>query len=468
MPQPELPRGEHPAPGTPLRARFAGAVGVWLGGLSRAAGQGSGSVIGGHAILAIEPRALARFAAGREVALVSGTNGKTTTTKLLARALGAATGQEVVTNPEGANLPAGLAAALAGGRPGAPAALEVDEAWLGRVAAEVKPGALVLLNLSRDQLDRNNEVRLVAERWRQACQSLPAGAVVVANADDPLVAWAGSAGRRVIWAGAGLAWKDDAAGCPQCGGQVTFLDGADRNGAGWKCRECGFARPQPDIWLEDPGPDGSAVLSSGERRALHLELPGRCNQANAVTALATVLALGHSPEAALAAMAKVSEVGGRYATMGVAGVEARLLLAKNPAGWVEVFDMLAPAPGPVVVAINARTADGQDPSWLWDVPFERLGGRRVVATGERYLDLAVRLHYAGVEHVRERDLLRAVGAGGACAPGHDDPPGHAAAPGHGGAGPAPVPAARTKVDVVANYTAFHDLLARVRAGSRRR
>ncbi|HET9061473.1 MAG TPA: DUF1727 domain-containing protein, partial [Acidimicrobiales bacterium] len=108
---------------------------------------------------------------------------------------------------------------------------------------------------------------------------------------------------------------------------------------------------------------------------------------------------------------------------------ARLLLAKNPAGWSEVFDMLGPAGTPVVVAINARTADGHDPSWLWDVPFERLSGRTVVATGERCLDLAVRLHYAEVEHVVERDIAAAVLR-------------------HEGA-----------VDVVANYTAFHQLLA---------
>lgn len=145
---------------------------------------------------------------------------------------------------------------------------------------------------------------------------------------------------------------------------------------------------------------------------------------------------GSAAERALAAMQAVEEVAGRYTTIESAGTVARLLLAKNPAGWADVFDMLAPAPGPVVVAINAQTADGHDPSWLWDVPFERLQGRRVVATGERYLDLAVRLHYAGVAHDKELDLLRALAAAG---PG--------------------------KADVVANYTAFHQFLARAkRAG----
>jgi UDP-N-acetylmuramyl tripeptide synthase len=198
-----------------------------------------------------------------------------------------------------------------------------------------------------------------------------------------------------------------------------------------------WVRPRPALWLDATVAGGRAVMASGEGHDLALQLPGRCNQANAVTVLGTVLALGYpAPRAlaALTAMAAVRDVAGRYASIESGATSARLLLAKNPAGWAEVFDMLAPPPGSVVVAINARTADGHDPSWLWDVSFERLAGRSVVATGERYLDLAVRLHYAGVEHVAQPDLVRAVEAAG---PG--------------------------KVDVVANYTSFHQLLARLRS-----
>jgi UDP-N-acetylmuramyl tripeptide synthase len=126
-------------------------------------------------------------------------------------------------------------------------------------------------------------------------------------------------------------------------------------------------------------------------------------------------------------------VDGRYRVVPVGGSQARLLLAKNPPGWLEVFDMLAPPPGPVVVVINARLADGRDPSWLWDVPFERLAGRPVAATGERSRDLAVRLWYAGVEHQRIPDPVDAIRA----------------------LGPGPV-------DVAANYTALRDLDARLR------
>jgi UDP-N-acetylmuramyl tripeptide synthase len=432
------------------------AVGRGLGTLSRAAGRGSGSVIGGHAILAIQPDALRLLAGGRQVLLVSGTNGKTTTTKLLSAALASSTGgpSPVVTNLLGANMPTGLAAALAAGPPRAPAVLEVDEAWLERVAAQVRPSVLVLLNLSRDQLDRNNEVRQVAQRWRRACQEATA-AVVVANADDPLVAWAAAGAGKVTWVGAGLRWHNDATGCPECGGPIVFGEGAFGEGAragapggpdqGWRCQGCGFSRPEPGIWLEAGEAGGRAAFATGESYPLRLRLPGRCNQANAVMAMAGVLGAGGSAGAAVEAMTAVNEVAGRYATLELGALKARLLLAKNPAGWAEVFDMLAPAPAPVVIAINARTADGHDPSWLWDVPFEVLRGRPAIATGERATDLAVRLHYAQVDHELVPDLVDAVRSAGRHGPG-----------GNGA----------TRVDVVANYTSFHQLLARSGRGQR--
>ena len=397
-----------------------------MGALSRRMGRGGGSVIGGRAILALDPRALSVLAAGRPVALVSGTNGKTTTTRLLAAAL--ETAGPVVTNVQGANLPPGLAATLASGAPGAPAALEVDEAWLPAVVAQTKPRAVALLNLSRDQLDRNNEVRDLADKWRRAFAAAPA-TTVIANADDPLVVWGAGQAAEVVWVAAGQPWTDDAGGCPSCGGRISFGDDAAE--AGWACGDCQLERPPVDIRIVDRG-----LIVRGEQTIpLQLQLPGRANRANAAVALALAEALGVAPVVAAPSLGLVSEIAGRYAVVPVGGRRARLLLAKNPAGWLEVFDFLQPAPAPVVVAINARIADGRDPSWLWDVPFERLRDRQVVATGERSRDLAVRLGYAEVEHTREPDLLKAVDAAGAAT-----------------------------VDVVANYTSFQQLRAQSGAG----
>jgi CobQ-like glutamine amidotransferase family enzyme/UDP-N-acetylmuramyl tripeptide synthase len=370
--------------------------------------------------LLLEPDLLRVLAADRPVALVSGTNGKTTTTHLLAAALGG-TGR-VATSSAGANLPPGLAVALAAA-PGAPAVLEVDEAYLGAVAAAVAPRVVVLLNLSRDQLDRVSEVRMVANRWRQALSGLET--TVVANADDPLVVWAAGSAPKVIWVAAGLLWRGDAAGCPSCDGQIVFSDGqaAADPGAGWAC-VCGFARPHPDARLVGR----ELVTADGRHLAVTLLLPSRANRANAAVAAVAAGVLGVDEADALGAMASVAAVEGRFATVTHGTVGARLLLAKNPAGWTELLDLLDGGTDPVVTGINARIADGHDPSWLWDVDFERLAGRLVVATGDRRRDLAVRLRYAGVAHMTVADQLDALGASGA-----------------------------GRVEYVGNYTAFQDL-----------
>jgi lipid II isoglutaminyl synthase (glutamine-hydrolysing) len=178
----------------------AARVGVAVADLSKRLGRGGGSVIGGRAILALDPRALKNLVGDRVVALVSGTNGKTTTTSLLGAVMG--TAGPVATNVLGANQPPGLAAALASGPRGGSAVLEVDEAWMERVAPATRPAVVLLLNLSRDQLDRNNEVRQLAARWRRTFDGQD-GTLVVANADDPLVAWSAMGAPRVCWVGAG-------------------------------------------------------------------------------------------------------------------------------------------------------------------------------------------------------------------------------------------------------------------------
>jgi UDP-N-acetylmuramyl tripeptide synthase len=410
--------------------------------------------------LRIDPGLLATLAAGRRVAVVSGTNGKTTTTRMLAAALTEDGAPPVATNATGANMPAGHVAALVEADGSPVCVLEVDEGYLGRVIEEARPRVVVLLNLSRDQLDRIAEVRMLVDRWRTALRSLTPpgegsrgtasgegsrgtasgegaqGTVVVANADDPMVAWAASTAPAVRWVGAGQVWHHDAVGCPACGGRIEF-GGA----AGWACDRCEFARPEPEALVE-----GSIlVLADGTRLALDIALPGQFNRSNAamVAVAAPLMAADLTVEDALVRLSSVTEVAGRFASRLRSGHPVRLLLAKNPAGWTAILDLLdeTSAPDtPVVLSINARTADGFDPSWLWDVPFERLAGRTVVATGDRYRDLAVRLRYAGVGCTPEGDPLAAVDRAVARAADRPEP------------GP---------VDVLGNYTAFADLRARL-------
>lgn len=396
------------------RFALARAAGAATAALSRRTGRGGGTTIGGRVTLLLDPAALSRAAAGRELALVSGTNGKTTTRTLLVAAL--ATRGPVVSNGGGANLPPGLTAALLADRSSRVGVLEVDEPFLPRVVDAVHPRAVVLLNLSRDQLDRYAEVGRLAGIWREALGAEGAPAAV-ANADDPLVVWAAAAAREVVWVAAGQRWTFDSTSCPACGGIL------DRRDDGWSCPACGLARPQPAWSVHErtvTGPDGTAY-------DVELALPGDVNVGNAALAAAAAGLWGVPPAEAFAAMARIPSVEGRYLETTYAGRAVRLLLAKNPAGWVEAIGMARPN-APAVVAVNARAADGRDPSWLWDVPFERLQGRRAVATGERSRDVAVRLRYAGVEHVRVDDPAEALRTAAATA----------AAP----------------VEVLANYTAF--------------
>ena len=407
-----------------MREQLASVTTRAVNAVSRLLRRGQGTVAGGRAGLRIDPRLLEHLSAGRQVALVTGTNGKTTTTRLLTVALGA-NGDAVVSNETGSNMPPGHVAALTGSD--APkAVLEVDESYLPRVLTATSAAAAVLLNLSRDQLDRTNEVRMVAGRWRAALAAAPR-TQVVANADDPLVVWGAGAARGVHWVGAGLRWRLDAIGCPSCEGRITF--GEDT----WRCQDCGFARPQPEATLAHDA-DGSArgVWADGRCLPIRLMLPGRFNQANALMAAVAAEACGIAAADALVAMADVHDVAGRFSVRAFGDASARLMLAKNPAGWDELLDLVANGAAPLVVSINARTADGADPSWLWDVPYERLAGRSVVATGDRFRDLSVRLRYAGVDHRTEPDPHRAV----LTASEEGD-----------------------LVDVIGNYTAFHDLLA---------
>jgi lipid II isoglutaminyl synthase (glutamine-hydrolysing) len=371
---------------TDTRFALARTAGSLAAGLSRRTGRGDGTTIGGRVTLSLDPHALAHAAAGRDLALVSGTNGKTTTRTLLVAAL--STLGPVASNSGGANLPTGLTAALTADRGSRNGVLEVDEPFLPAVSAAVHPRAAVLLNLSRDQLDRYAEVRRLAGIWRAALAE-PGSPVVVANCDDPLVAWAASVAGSRIWVSAGQRWAADAAVCPQCGGVIA------RDGTGWSS-DCGLTRPDPD-WLVDAD---QVIDATGGRHRVSLSIPGEVNVGNAALAAAAATLWEVAPADAFAAMSGIGEVEGRYLTTTYAGSRVRLLLAKNPAGWIEALSMIPADTRTVVVAVNARAADGRDPSWLWDVPFEVLRGRRAIATGERSRDVAVRLHYAGVEHVR--------------------------------------------------------------------
>ena len=363
----------------PIRARVATTLGEAAGRVSRLTGRGDGSVIGGVVGLRVAPDLLSQLAAGRQIVLVTGTNGKTTTTRLVTAAIGSL-GQEVASNAFGANMESGLVSALSSA-PDAPyAVLEVDERYLPSMIKATNPRVVVLLNLSRDQMDRAAEIWLVARRWRETFAAAP-DIRVVANADDPLVAWAAGSASHVTWVAAGQRWHEDSWCCPECGSHLR------RDELGWRCGECGLSRPSARWVLEGD----SVIDAAGTVRELGLSLPGRANRSNAVMALAVAGLFGATVDQALPNLRSVVSVAGRYTTVQRRGRTLHLLLAKNPAGWLEAFDVLDPDRRPVLLAVNAQVPDGKDTSWLWDVDYRVLRGRPVLVAGERRIDLAVRL-----------------------------------------------------------------------------
>lgn len=391
------PSTQHVLPQQSLRLSAALSAGRLAGGLSRRLGRGSGTVVRGRIALAVAPDALQRLAAGRRSIVVTGTNGKSTTTRLIAAALGG----DVATNADGANMAPGILTALDDSDSGT-AVLETDELHVPAVLRATGAEVLVTLNLTRDQLDRTHEVSRTARVWATAVatagESTGRPVTVVANAADPHVVDAAQSGAPV-WVDPGLRWTEDASVCPRCGRLLDWGDDGRWSSA------CGFAMPQAQYTLTPTG----VMLPDGRDLPVPLKLPGDVNRGNAAFAIAVAGVFGVAPELAAERLADVDVVDGRYATLDLGGRPAQLFLAKNPAGWAAALSMID-QDSVLAVGINARIADGTDTSWLYDVPFERLAGRVVGALGDRRDDLAVRLHYAGATPLIDDDPVRLAAA----------------------------------------------------------
>ena len=405
-----------------MNARLAAAVtaGKAAGLVTRGLRRGGGTALPGLVATRLAPDIVARLGRqlGRGRVLITGTNGKTTTTRILAGALEEA-GVRYLNNREGSNLMRGIATTLlaaagpTGAIAGARATLglfETDEATLPLAARALAPTVLTFTNLFRDQLDRYGEVDTVAAFWRDALAAAPRDATLVLNADDPSVAelsidWAGP----VHWFGlddeaqaseGGGAF--DARWCRVCGGTFAYSRRYFAHIGFWRCTGCGRERPTPDTTAEglELGLD-EATFHVPTLGRVTMPLTGTYNVYNALAAIATARVLGLADSAVVAGLAGVRAAFGRQEVVELEGRTLRLLLCKNPAGANQVLRLLAGLPGEgalnVVAALNDRFADGQDVSWIWDVDYELVAGRigNCWAAGDRAEDMALRLKYAG-------------------------------------------------------------------------
>jgi UDP-N-acetylmuramyl tripeptide synthase len=412
------------------RLSLALLAGRLSGTASRVSRRGGGTTLPGLAAQRLYPRLIRDIAARlpEGVVLVSGTNGKTTTSRLLASML-SASGKRVVHNRTGSNLVRGIAASLVAdahlnGEPAADIGLfETDEAVLPGLLREVAPRAVILNNLFRDQLDRYGELDTLYTAWERAVSGLPADTRLVLNGDDPALARLGEeASCRVTFFGldapelslSELPHAADATACARCKRPLVYSAIYVSHIGEYHCANCGFTRPEPDLrasGLVLHGTSGAELSLQGlygERR-VRLNVPGLYNVYNALAATAGASALGLPWGPVARAYADFTAAFGRFERVRAENREIVLALVKNPVGCNEVLRMFSsePSPEPVLVIINDKTADGRDVSWLWDADFEMLaslpGG--IITSGLRAADMGLRLKYAGVPveriHVEE-------------------------------------------------------------------
>ncbi|WP_420637884.1 MurT ligase domain-containing protein [Candidatus Poriferisocius sp.] len=387
------------------------------GRLSRLTGRGGGTTLPGLVLNRLRPESTAEMARSLPdgVALISGTNGKTTTARLVRAALDAS-GSHVVANTAGANLERGVATALLDAPDAQLGLFEVDEAALPGLMAKVRPRSVTLMNLFRDQLDRYGELEHLARRWGDAVAALEPGTTVIYNADDPAVADIVADHPATVSYGIDdprtgrphLPHAADSSQCRRCGTPLEYDLITIAHLGRWSCPACGLSRGRPQVRatrVAMHGLDGQrlAMATPGGPIELSLRLPGMHNSYNALAATATALALDLTPEVIGPALAHRQAAFGRAERTLVDDVRVTTLLAKNPAGANENIHTLLLEGGPLhlLVLLNDRTADGQDVSWIWDVDYELLpaNGRLASLTlaGDRAFDLALRFRYAGFD-----------------------------------------------------------------------
>ena len=392
--------------------------------LSHQAGH-AGTALPGLTAERIAPGVAARIADDLgPVVLISGTNGKTTTSHLLVQML-ERDGRAVVANRSGANLGQGLTASLVAeagldGRlraAGAVGVFEVDEAALGAAAGALSVSQLVLLNLFRDQLDQFGETDAIVHKWQTLCANLPATTALVSCADDPRLAHLVStrSGPSVLFGlvqpttpAPDMTLTPDVPNCPRCDWSLAQGWATVGHLGSFVCQHCGFRRREPDVGVrvvESHGIDGQTLAFRTPRSSKELPvvvgLPGMSSAYNSAAAVAAAMSVGVAVERAVEALADATPAFGRFEEVELNGRRVVLTLGKNPVSLGELARVAIESKvAAVLFAFNDGFADGQDVSWFWDVNVAPLlDGRPYAISGARAADFLLRLKYGAVDGI---------------------------------------------------------------------
>ena len=418
-----------------FRAVLAILVCKLLRGLSRLLRRG-GTAMPGRVALKICPNLLTLLAKNVKTVAITGTNGKTTSARMVEEAFSRA-GKSYLTNRSGANLLSGITtefvmnSTLSGRVDKEYAVIECDEAAARTVFGQLRPRVVVVTNLFRDQLDRYGEVTHTLENIRTGLRDVPE-AVLCLNADCSLCSsLALDLPNRAVYFGlekGALPSRDkpllsDATHCIRCKTEYAYDYVSYGHLGGFRCPKCGYCRHAADYAVTDvlelKGSGSKIVLNvRGEKQVVDINLPAVYNIYNAVGAVAAVAEMGLSPQFASEALASFRCGFGRMEHFELGKAGTRMMLVKNPAGCSQVIEFLKDISDRfvLVVCLNDRAADGTDISWIWDADFEGLAamtGRieQVIVSGDRAPDMRVRIKYAGIEDrfIRvERDYDRLI------------------------------------------------------------
>ena len=383
------------------------------GSISRILRRGGGTSLPGMILMKLRPTTLREMAQdlGDGIIVISATNGKTTTARMVANTIQESE-TRYVANTSGANLASGIATALLGKNPEEKLGIfEVDEAALPTLIPELQPSIVVLMNLFRDQLDRYGELESTIQKWKGMIQSLPETTKLIVNADDPALAFLGAQHPNVEFFGIEqsqygsitLPHAADSLHCQNCDAALQFQQTTIGHLGHWSCQNCGEQRPKPtftgtNINLNELKGSEFTVVSQSKSTDLHVPLAGLHNVYNALAAFSICAATGIAPNHIQKGLSTLSAAFGRNEIVNFAGTEIMLLLAKNPAGANQNLRtlLLTEEKIDLVVSLNDRTADGKDVSWIWDVDYEMIFDRiaSLTISGDRAYDLALRFHYS--------------------------------------------------------------------------
>ncbi len=378
--------------------------------------MGGGSTWPGHVVLYLNKNFIKNALLDNphlKVILITGTNGKTTTSTLL-KFLLEKNGGRVFQNQEGANLLNGMASSmiknsnLAGRLDFETALFEVDENTLPAAIEQTNPKALVILNLFRDQLDRYGEVDIIARKWREGLKKLTKKTTVFLDADDPQIFYLGKDLEARVTA-FGLSKKFlhkgdvshdvDSIYCPECGQRLNYQGIAYSHLGDYSCSNCGFKR---------------VLTNTLGKNMLKTSLEGIYSLYNA---FAAILVANKTFNISLASLKrdlpKFKPAFGRQERFDLNGRKIFLVLSKNPTGFNQSINVVSKRikkdRDNLLVVLNDRIPDGRDVSWIWDVDFENSPSpKKLFISGDRAYDMALRLKYAGFEKFEVDENLKKI------------------------------------------------------------